>query len=131
MATFTHFRELDVWNDARELCKAIFDISNRMPFARDFALKDQIRRSSGSVMDNIAEGFERGGNAEFIHFLSISKGSAGEVQSQLYRALDRNYITQEEFDILCNHAERISSSTMKLMNYLRNCEIKGIKFKKY
>lgn len=130
MATISRFEDLDICKEARALCKTIYQISNRSPFAQDFSLKDQIRRSSGSVMDNIAEGFERSGNGEFIQFLSIAKGSLGEVQSQLYRSFDQNYVSQEELDILTGQIKRIGGGTMKLMNYLRNCEIKGIKFKK-
>src|SRR5258707_1713404 len=101
MATITKFEELEIWQMARELANEIFEVfSNSEPFSRDYKLKDQINGSSGSVMDNIAEGFERGGRNEFINFLTYSKGSAGEVKSQLYRAMDRKYITKEQFDHL-------------------------------
>ncbi len=98
MATITTFEELGIWQKARELCKEIWALTQKDRFAKDFGLKDQINRSSGSCMDNIAEGFERDGTKEFVQFLSISKGSIGETRSQLYRALDRGHITQEEFD---------------------------------
>lgn len=100
MRTVKKFEDLEVWKMARELCQEIFQITLHEAFARDFGLKNQIRDSSGSVMDNIAEGFERDGTREFVQFLSISKGSCGESRSQLYRALDRNYITNEQFEAL-------------------------------
>ncbi len=95
MATIKRFEDLEIWQMARQLCKEIFDLTFHEKFMKDFSLKDQIRRSSGSIMDNIAEGFERGGNKEFKQFLSIAKGSSGETKSQLYRAYDRNYFTGE------------------------------------
>ncbi|MFP4089094.1 MAG: four helix bundle protein [Cyclobacteriaceae bacterium] len=86
MATIKSFEELDSWQKARRLCYEVFKVSSQEPFCRDFALKDQILRASGSVMDNIAEGFGRGGNKEFVQFLFYAKGSCVEVKSQLYRA---------------------------------------------
>src|SRR5215203_3374281 len=99
MGTIRKFEELDVWQKARELCIDIQNVIVREPFARDFGLKDQINRSSGSIMDNIAEGFEREGRKEFIQFLSYAKSSAAELRSQLHRARDRNYINEKEFDL--------------------------------
>ena len=91
--TIEKFEDLEILQEARVLCKYIFVITEKEPFSRDFKLRDQIRASSGSVMDNIAEGFERDGNKEFIQFLSVSKGSCGETHSQSYRSFDYNYIT--------------------------------------
>ena len=130
MATITKFEELEIWQMARELANEIFEVfSNSEPFSRDYKLKDQINGSSGSVMDNIAEGFERGGRNEFINFLTYSKGSAGEVKSQLYRALDRKYITKEQFDHLYEKADMIGKKTGAFINYLNSSEHKGTKFK--
>ncbi len=90
---------------------------------------NQIEGSAGSIMDNVAEGFERGGNKEFIQFLYVAKGSCGEFRSQLYRALDRDYIAQKEFDSLSIHAMKISSLIQKLVKYLETSPIKGTKYK--
>ena len=130
MATITKFEELEIWQLARELANEIFDLfTGSEGFSRDFKLKDQINGSSGSVMDNIAEGFERGGRNEFINFLTFSKGSAGEVKSQLYRALDRKYIKQEEFDHLYEKTDLIGKKTGAFINYLNSSPHKGNKFK--
>lgn len=88
MAVIKRFEDLEVWQIARELCNYIFMLTSKGEFSKDISLKNKIRNSSGSSMDNISEGFGRGGKIEFIHFLSISNGSANEVKSQLYRALD-------------------------------------------
>lgn len=130
MATITKFEELEVWQLARELAKEIFELfSNSEQFSRDYKLKDQINGSSGSVMDNIAEGFERGGRNEFTNFLTFSKGSAGEVKSQLYRALDRKYITQDQFDRLYEKSDLIGKKIGAFINYLNFSSHKGNKFK--
>jgi len=129
MSTVKKFEDLEVWKMARELCQEIFQITLHEAFARDYDLKYQIRDSSGSVMDNIAEGFERDGTREFVQFLSISKGSSGESRSQLYRALDRNYITNEQFERLSQKTIDLGRKISNLMIYLKNSEIKGNKFK--
>ncbi len=113
----------------RELCKTIKEITTNGAFQKDYSLKDQIRRSLGSIMDNIAEGFGRGGNKEFIQYLSFSKGSAVEVQSQLYRALDYQYINQEIFDQLYESTNHIIGKINNLMKYLTSSENKGTKYK--
>ena len=130
MATIQRFEDLEVWKNAREICKYISQLTQKEQFSKDFSLKDQIKRSSGSAMDNIAEGFERDGNKEFINFLTISKGSVGEVRSQSYRALDYGYINQEEFDFLINETVSLSERLGKFISYLRNSDFKGVKFKK-
>ena len=129
MATYKRFEDLEIWQLARQLCQLIFSYTLQDKFSRDFALKDQIRRSSGSIMDNIAEGFERGGNREFINFLSIAKGSSGEVQSQLYRSKDETLISDEQFTGAYNLAEEIKNKIGGFMKYLSTSEFKGIKFK--
>jgi len=128
MATFKRFEEIESWQLARELTNRIYQVTGDGPFAADFGLKDQIRRASVSVMANIAEGFERNGNREFIHFLSIAKGSVGEVRALLYVAIDQNYIEQTQFQELVDQCQTISRKLSGLMKYLRQTERKGAKF---
>jgi len=129
MSTIKTFEDILSWQKARELNKIIGVIIDSGKFKRSYKLISQIEGSAGSVMDNIAEGFERGGNKEFIQFLYISKGSCGEFRSQLYRALDRNYLTQEEFNTLYNMAKDIIVLLQKLIDYLEKSELKGPKYK--
>jgi len=129
MAKIEKFEDLEVWQLARELCKIVYSLTKKNPFCKDFELVRQIRKSSGSIMDNIAEGYERDGNKEFIQFLSISKGSCGEVRSQSYRALDQSYISKEKFEEMYNKASSISKMLSGFINYLRKSEINGIKYK--
>jgi four helix bundle protein len=128
VSKISRFEELEVWQKARELVKIIHGISSNGSFSKDFSLKDQINRSAGSVMDNVAEGFERGGNKEFIQFLSIAKGSAGEVRSQLYRALDKTYIEKSEFETLLAKSLEISNQLSGFITYLKNSELRGEKY---
>ena len=129
MAKITSFEELKSWQQARELCKLVFEFSKKIEFSKEFSLKDQIKRSSGSVMDNIAEGFERNGNKEFIQFLSIAKASCGETRSQLYRVFDRSYINEKEFNKLKEQALVLSKMIGGFINYLKKSEFKGSKYK--
>ena len=130
MATIEKFEDLEVWQKSRILSKEIYFKSSKGNFAKDFDLRNQARRSSGSVMDNIAEGFERGGKGEFIQFLGIAKGSNGELRSQLYRAFDNDYINKTEFESLYLKSEEISKMIKGLISYLNKTEIKGLKYKK-
>lgn len=129
MSTFNRFEDILAWQKARELCKILNSFTLKELFLKDFKLVSQIKSSSGSAMDNIAEGFERGGNKEFIQFLFISKGSAGETRSQLYRALDNAYISEEEFQKAYCLAEDVSKLVAGLINHLKSSNIKGDKFK--
>jgi four helix bundle protein len=129
MAAIKTFEDIIAWQKARQLCSVIGEYIDGGKFKRNFSLIDQLERSSGSIMDNIAEGFERGGNREFLQFLYISKGSCGELRSQLYRALDRKYLSQSEFDALFLLSKEIISLLQKLIDYLENSLIKGLKYK--
>ena len=102
MAKIEKFEDIASWSSAREATKLVYSISSEGAFSRDFGPRDQIRRSAVSIMSNIAEGFERGGNKEFLNFLSIAKGSCGEARAQLYVALDQGYISAEQFENLLN-----------------------------
>lgn len=128
MAKINRFEDIEAWQEARKLSKEIYTLSQTTKLQSDFSLKDQILRSSGSVMDNIAEGFERGGRKEFIQFLSIAKGSCGETRSQLYRMADRLYIDQPAHNKLSLQAESISKRINAFIQYLKNSEIQGMKY---
>lgn len=129
MATIVRFEEILSWKESRELNKKIGKLIGDGRLKNSYKLISQIERSAGSIMDNIAEGFERGGNKEFLQFLYIAKGSCGELRSQLYRCLDRKYLNNEEFNDLFYHAARISSLIQQLINYLTKSEDRGPKFK--
>ena len=129
MARIDKFEDLEIWQKAREVCQYVELLIQTTSLKTNYSLKDQIDRSSGSVMDNIAEGFERNGNREFIQFLSIAKGSVGEVKSQSYRAFDKKLISEEQHLKLNEMTETEKNKIGAMMNYLHNCEIKGLKFK--
>ena len=129
MAVINKFEDIEIWQKAREICQYIELLIQTTSLKTNYSLKEQIDRSSGSVMDNIAEGFERNGNREFIQFLSIAKGSAGEVKSQSYRAFDKKLISEEQHMKLNEMTEIEKNKIGAMMNYLNNCEIKGLKFK--
>jgi four helix bundle protein len=130
MLNATTFEELESWQKARELSQEIFLKTQVQPFSTDYSLKDQINRSSGSVSDNIAEGFERNGNKEFIFSLTIAKGSAGEMRSQLHRAFDRKYLAADEYENLKRKAFTLSRMIWKLRAHLIQSGMKGSRFQK-
>ena len=119
----------EVWKKARILSNKVYPLTFKEPIASDFRMKDQMRGSVGSIMDNIAEGFERGSKLEFINSLTVSKGETGELKSQLYRCLDNKYISQKLFDELYSLADEITKMITGFINYLNKSKIKGQKFK--
>ena len=127
MPTIKRFEDLHAWQSARELVRMVYEDSGQADFGRDFGLKDQIRRAAVSVMSNIAEGFNSGSDAEFIRFLSFSRLSNSEVQSQAYIALDLHYITQERFQILYEKANLIERQVNSLIAYLAKSRHASIK----
>jgi four helix bundle protein len=130
MATINTFEELEIWQLSREICQDVWNAFENSSLGKDFELKNQMNRSSGSIMDNIAEGFERNGRREFINFLSYSKGSCGELRSQLYRAFDRKHITEEEFEFLKEKTITESKKIGSFMAYLVKSDNNGSKFDK-
>ena len=129
MATINRFEDLEIWQEARRLAKEIHLIAVETDLKSDFRFKEQIKSSSGSVMDNIAEGFERDGNLEFRQFLSIAKGSCGETRSQLYRIFDFGYINEPKFELLKKDYENLSGKIKNFITYLNKKDFKGNKFK--
>jgi four helix bundle protein len=130
MATFKKFTDIEAWKKARELTRKIYSASNQGGFARDFGLRDQIRRATVSIMSNIPEGYDRSGTGEFIQFLAIAKGSAAEVQSQLFVAFDQEYVDQRVFDQLRALANETGLMIGGLIGYLRKSHYRGTKYKK-
>src|SRR5690242_11916731 len=113
MATIQRFEDLEIWQRAKELSKEIYLLTFTDPIKSDFRIKDQMRVSCGSIMDNIAEGFERDSQFEFVNSLSYSKGETGELKSQLHRCVDNNYISKESFEILYSKADLLSKKLFK------------------
>ena len=129
MSAVRDFEELAIFQKARELSKKIYPITQRGKFKNDFRFVQQIRAAAGSIMDNIAEGFERTGNKEFLNFLYIAKGSCGEVRSQLIRANDNGYLTKEEYDELYTECRKLSAGIMNFIKEIKSSDFSGAKFK--
>ena len=124
------FEDLDVWKLSRTICKEVESLFQNTPLGSNYRLWNQMEGSSGSIMDNIAEGFGRGGNKEFHNFLSYSKGSAAELKSQLYRCFDKKLISKEQFEHNSSQCDEVINRIGAFMAYLRKSDIKGIKYKK-
>jgi len=124
-----YFEDLEIWKEARRLTGRIYSITHNHAFSKDYGLCDQIRRASVSIMSNIAEGYERSGNQELIQFLSIAKGSCGEVRAQLYIAVDQKYVETEESTRLIDDFRKLSIMINNFMSYLKTTPYKGIKYK--
>lgn len=129
MASVKDFEELAIFQKARDLSKRIYPVTKRGEFEYDFRFVQQIRAAAGSIMDNIAEGFERTGNKEFLNFLYIAKGSCGEVRSQLIRANDLGYLTQEEYEELYSECRKLSAGIMNFIKEIKASDLTGAKFK--
>jgi four helix bundle protein len=129
MATIQNFEDLEIWQKARLLSQKVYPLTFIKPIVEEFRFKDQVRGSVGSIMDNIAEGFERGSKLEFINSLTTSKGEVGEFKSQPYRGLDNNYFSKELFSELYSLADELTKMITKFVSYLNQTSIKGQKFK--
>ena len=129
MSAVRDFEELAIFQKARELSKKIYPVTNKDGFKSDFRFVQQIRAAVGSIMDNIAEGFERGGTKEFINFLFIAKGSCGEVRSQLIRANDVGYLSKEEYEELYAESRKLSAAIMNFIKEIKSSEMVGAKYK--
>ncbi len=115
-----NFEDLPCWQKARELCRLVFKLINKVKFQKDSGLREQIWKAAGSAMDNIAEGFDDGSSREFVRFLGYSQRSCGELQSQLYRALDCGYINNSEFEVAYDIASECRKQIKGFRKYLRN-----------
>jgi four helix bundle protein len=122
------FEDLEIWKEARRLTQAVYRLTRDSRFAKDFGLTGQIRRAAISIMANISEGFERGGNQEFIQFLYVAKGSCGEVRSQLYVALDQEYVDQKAANGLLMGLKRLSVMIKHLIDHLKGSGMRGPKY---
>jgi four helix bundle protein len=130
MAIIRRFEDIEAWRKARDLTKVVYGLTNDGALARDFALKDQMRRAAISVMANIAEGFERDGNKEFLQFLAVAKGSRGELRSHLTVASDQHYMTRTQYESCYGKAVEVSRMVSGLMRHLRSSQMRGEKYRK-
>ena len=128
MATIKRIEDLQIWQLARNQCKDIYTLTKKGEFVKDYRFVQQIRAAAGSVMDNIAEGFGREGNKEFLQYLSVAKGSCSEVMSQLYRAYDAEFISTEQFERLRTDNAKLCTMIYNLCQSLKNSEYKGTKY---
>ena len=126
--TFKHFEDLPIWQAARKQQLDIFAFTVQEGLSKEYRLKDQIRASAGSVMDNIAEGFGRDGNKEFVNFLSVARGSHAEVRSQVYQLFDRGYISVEELNVFVKQSQETEEQISAFMQFLLRSDYKGSKF---
>jgi four helix bundle protein len=129
MATIHRFEDLETWMLARKLYQKISNLTEKLKKNHDYRFAEQMKSAAGSIMDNIAEGFERNGRLEFLNSLSISKGELGELKSQLYRSLDDKYIEEAEFTELYEDSDKVSKKIANFVKYLNSSKIKGLKFK--
>jgi four helix bundle protein len=130
VANIEKFEEMEIWQLAKTLANQIYDATSTGKFSQDYVLRDQVRRAAVSIFSNIAEGFERNGNKEFIQYLYIAKASCGEVRAQMSFAKDRDYISQTDFELLYKSLISLSNQISGFIKYLRKSEIKGSKFNK-
>jgi four helix bundle protein len=128
MAKIKKFEDIESWKKARELTKQLYETTSTGQFTRDFGLKDQIRRAAVSILSNIAEGFERGGDKEFLQFLSVAKGSCGEVRAQLYVALDQQYVSALQFETLSAKTVEVGQLLSGFIKYLKQSDLRGNKY---
>ncbi len=128
MASFERFEDLDIWKLSKDVANQVYDVTSTGKFSQDYVLRDQVRRAVVSIFSNIAEGFERNGNKEFLQFLSIAKASCGEVRAQLIFANDRDYISSEQYEALVKNLVSLSSQIGGFIKYLRQSDLKGMKF---
>jgi four helix bundle protein len=129
MATVQRFEELEIWQLARKLSKKIYLLTFDDPIAKDYRFRDQVRGTSGSVMDNIAEGFGRGSKNEFIYSLGVAKGEVDELKSQCYRGLDVGYFSESLFTELCSEIDLLANKIGSFIKYLNRSTFKGQKFR--
>ena len=130
MAKVDRFEDSVIWQQARRLSKEVYEITRLGDFRYDSRFVQQIRAAAGSVMDNIAEGFERDGNKEFIQFLYVAKGSCGEVRSQLYRAFDAGFINEETFTRMLNETLSLNKGILNFIKSLKSSAVTGTKYQK-